>query len=97
AREHDVVIARQRARQLARLLDFDRRDQTWIATAVSEIARNAVEYGGGGKVAYLVDVEASPPRLSIRVSDDGPGIADLDAVLSGSYSSPTGMGLGIVG
>jgi hypothetical protein len=58
--EHDVVAARQRARQIAHLLDFDVQDQTRIATAVSEIARNAFTYAGGGKVDFLVEGKTSP-------------------------------------
>jgi len=48
--EHDTVAARQRARQIARLAGFDAQDQTRISTAVSEIARNAFRYAGGGKI-----------------------------------------------
>ena len=50
--ERDVVLCRQRARQMAELLAFDRREQTRISTAVSEIARNAFEYAGGGKASF---------------------------------------------
>ena len=60
--EHDVVLVRQRARQIAGLLGFESQDQTRIATAVSEIARNAFQYAGGGKVEFLVE-EQAPPRL----------------------------------
>jgi signal transduction histidine kinase/CheY-like chemotaxis protein len=95
--EHDVVAARQRARQIARLLDFDVQDQTRIATAVSEIARNAFTYAGGGKVDFLVEGKTSPQLFVVRIADDGPGIADLGRVLDGQYRSTTGMGLGIAG
>jgi len=95
--EHDVVAARQRARQIARLLDFDVQDQTRIATAVSEIARNAFTYAGGGKVDFLVEGKTSPQLFVIRIADGGPGIADLERVLDGQYCSTTGMGLGITG
>jgi anti-sigma regulatory factor (Ser/Thr protein kinase) len=53
--EHDVVSARKRARQISALLNFGGQDQTRIATAVSEVARNAFEYAGGGKVEFAVD------------------------------------------
>ena len=53
--EHDVVLARQRARQLAALLGFEPQEQTRVATAVSEIARNAARYAGGGRVEFLVE------------------------------------------
>ena len=60
-----MVAARQRARQIAALLGFDAQDQTRIATAVSEIARNAVRYGGGGRVEFALDEAARPQLLSI--------------------------------
>lgn len=93
--EPDIVAARQRSRQIAALLDFDTQDQTRIATAVSEVVRNAFEYAGGGKVEFLIGGE--PPCVSIRVSDRGPGIPNLREVLSGRYVSRTGMGLGLIG
>jgi signal transduction histidine kinase/FixJ family two-component response regulator len=95
--EHDVVAARRRARQIAGLLGFEAQDQSRIATAVSEIARNAFNYATGGRVEFLIDGDASPQTLVIEVKDQGPGIADLDSVLQGQYKSATGMGLGIVG
>jgi signal transduction histidine kinase/CheY-like chemotaxis protein len=93
--EPDIVAARQRARQIAALLSFDTQDQTRLATAVSEIVRNAFEYAGGGKVEFLL--EEHPAMLSVRVSDHGPGIPHLTEVLQGRYVSRTGMGLGILG
>ncbi len=104
--ETDFVLARQRAKQIADLLGFELQDQTRIATAVSEIARNAWEYGRGGVVEFFF--EAAPeagaeaglegrPGLRIVVTDRGPGIADLEGILGGSYVSRTGMGLGITG
>src|SRR5262252_3925935 len=95
--EHDVVAARRRARQIAGLLGFESQDQSRIATAVSEIARNAFNYAEGGRVEFQVDSETTPQALLIKVKDQGPGIADLDSVLQGQYRSPTGMGLGIMG
>ena len=95
--EHDTVAARQRARQIAALLGFDVQDQTRVATAVSEIARNAFCYAGGGKIEYQVEGEARPQMLAIRISDRGPGIPDLTGILEGRYRSTTGMGLGILG
>jgi signal transduction histidine kinase/CheY-like chemotaxis protein len=92
-----VVGARQRARQIATLLGFDVREQTQIATSVSEIARNAFRYAGGGKVEFEIEGETTPQLLIVRVSDEGPGIAHLDEVLDGSYESKTGMGIGLIG
>ena len=93
--EQDIVLARQRARQVAALLGFDTLEQTRLATAVSEITRNAFQYAGGGKVTF--EVASDPEMMVIRVSDRGPGIARLQDVLDGRYRSSTGMGLGIVG
>jgi signal transduction histidine kinase/CheY-like chemotaxis protein len=95
--EQDVVNARQRARQLAGLLGFVPQDQARIATAVSEIARNAFRYAGGGEVEFSIEGERAPQLFAMQVQDRGPGIANLDTILEGRYQSETGMGLGIVG
>jgi signal transduction histidine kinase/DNA-binding response OmpR family regulator len=95
--EQDVVVSRQRARQISGLLGFDGQDQTRIATAVSEIARNAYRYAGGGKVEFALEGESTPQVLHVRISDKGPGISDIAHVLSGRYRSSTGMGIGLIG
>jgi signal transduction histidine kinase len=95
--EGDVVTVRQRAHRLAELLGFERQDQTRIATAVSELARNAFGYAGGGRAEFLVQPNAVPQIFLIRISDKGPGIADVQSILDGQYRSQSGMGLGIVG
>src|SRR5512144_1273501 len=82
ADDRDVVAARQRARQISGLLGFDVQDQTRVATAVSEIARNALIHARGGTVEFAMDL-ASPQSLVIRIGDRGPGIKDLSAVLDG--------------
>ena len=94
--EADIMAARQRARQIAALLGFEAQDQTRIATAVSEIARNAVSYGGGGRVEFAA-MAGARPGLRIVVRDSGPGIADIEGVLEGRVHSAGGMGVGIVG
>jgi signal transduction histidine kinase/CheY-like chemotaxis protein len=95
--EHDTVTVRQRSRQIARLLGFDTQDQTRIATAVSEIARNAFRYAGGGRVEFVIEGNATPQLFIINVTDEGPGIRNLKQILDGRYTSTTGMGMGIVG
>ena len=94
--EEDVVLARQRARDAARLLGFDGQCATRVATAVSEIARNAVTYAGGGAMELAVG-GGKAPALVIRVADRGPGIPHLAEVLEGRYRSRTGLGAGIRG
>jgi signal transduction histidine kinase/CheY-like chemotaxis protein len=95
-REHDVVLVRQRARQIAAALKFDSQDQTRIATALSELARNAFQYAGGGMVEFQI-LKSPEAALQIAISDKGRGIADIKQILDGRYVSPTGMGLGIIG
>src|SRR5438067_13111771 len=95
--ERDTVDARQRARQIARLLGFGTQDQTRISTAVSEIARNAFNCARGGKVEFLIEGSTSPQLLNVKITDNGPGIHDLNTILEGRYESSTGMGLGIIG
>lgn len=96
-REQDLVTARQRARQLSALLGFNQQDQTRISTAVSEIARNAYQYAGGGRVEFSIDLRPRQQFLWIEVNDRGPGIRNLESVLSGTYFSATGMGIGLAG
>jgi signal transduction histidine kinase/CheY-like chemotaxis protein len=96
-REQDLVAVRTRARDLSELLGFDAQDQTRIATAVSEIGRNAFRYGGGGKVEFGVEGSTPPQVLVIRISDQGPGIANIGEILNGQFQSSTGMGVGIAG
>jgi len=95
--EQDVVSVRQRSRQIAASLGLESQEQVRVATAVSEIARNAFRYARRGLAEFLLETQGSRQYLVVRISDQGPGIADLPSVLSGSYRSQTGMGLGIVG
>ena len=95
-RELDVVLARQRARQIAHLLGFAHLDQTRIATATSEIARNAMLYAGGGRVEFLVET-GSNPSLQIRIRERGSGVSDFHAILDGRAFFPMGVDPGITG
>ena len=95
--ENDVVLARQHARFIAERLGFDVQDQTRLATAVSEVARNAFIYAGRGQVEFQIEGATAPQVLLVRITDRGPGIADVGAILDGRYRSSTGMGLGIAG
>ena len=95
--ETDIVLVRKRTRRLAELIGFDPQDQTRITTAVSEIARNAFGYGGGGRAEFAVDSASTPQRFRVCISDQGKGIADLEHILDGRYRSQSGMGLGLVG
>jgi signal transduction histidine kinase/DNA-binding response OmpR family regulator len=94
--ERDVVHARQKAREVAAALGLDNQDQIRMATAASEMARNAFRYARSGKVSFLVKIEA-PQSLQIVITDGGPGIANIDDILDGRYRSQTGLGKGIIG
>lgn len=94
--ERDVVQARQRARELAEALGLDNQDQIRLATATSEMARNAFRYARNGKIDFVVHAE-QPKRLEVVVTDGGPGIPNLEQILAGQYRSETGMGMGIIG
>jgi signal transduction histidine kinase len=97
-RENDLLLARQRARQITQLLGFSTGDSTRVTTALAEIARNALVYGRGGTVSFFIEGEAHGSQaLLVHVADEGPGIANLDTILAGQYGSQTGMGIGITG
>jgi serine/threonine-protein kinase RsbT len=94
----DVVVARQRARALAVELNMSSTDQTLLATAISEIARNITTYAGRGEV--VIDIaRAADGRVGIRVvaTDHGPGIPDLERALTDGYTTGGGLGLGLPG
>jgi serine/threonine-protein kinase RsbT len=93
----DVVTARQRARALAVGLEMPSTDQTLLATAISEIARNITAYAERGEI--LIDVIHDGARRGIRVVavDNGPGIDDVEQALSDGYSTGSGLGLGLPG
>jgi serine/threonine-protein kinase RsbT len=93
----DVVAARQRARELAAALELSSTDQTLLATAISEVARNITHYAKRGEV--LVSIVDEDGRRGIRVvaRDEGPGIADLERALQDGYTTGGGLGLGLPG
>src|ERR1700677_1212326 len=94
--ERDVVQTRQRAREIAAELGLDNQDQIRMATATSEIARNAFRYARNGKVTFSLQW-APPQRLVVTVADSGAGIPNLDQILEARYKSSTGLGMGIIG
>ena len=97
-RENDILLARQRARQISQFLGFSSGDAARITTALSEVARNAFEYAGGGTATFAIEGRALDRQdLVIRVVDEGAGIADTRAVLSADFKSRTGLGIGLKG
>lgn len=97
ASDTDVVTARQRARDLARELGFSTTDQTTIATAVSEIARNIVVYAGCGQVWVRAADEGGRHGLVVVARDEGPGIPDVEQALADGYSTSGSLGVGLSG
>src|SRR5579864_5946768 len=93
----DVVRVRREVRAHAVGAGFNLVDQTKIVTAASEIARNTVDYGGGGTL--LVETVRLGARRGVRLifSDQGPGIADLKLALTDGYTTGSGLGLGLSG
>jgi signal transduction histidine kinase/CheY-like chemotaxis protein len=94
--EPDIVTARQKTRRVSQLLGFGGQDRARLSTAVSELARNVFQYAGGGSIEFFFK-DADPQTLFVRVSDDGPGIKDLETILNGTYISQSGMGVGLSG
>jgi serine/threonine-protein kinase RsbT len=94
----DVVTARQKARELAAALELSSTDQTLLATAISEVARNITTYAQRGEVAVAI-VEDNGGRRGIRVvaRDDGPGIEDVERALQDGYTTGGGLGIGLPG
>ncbi|AIN57111.1 anti-sigma regulatory factor [Pseudomonas soli] len=95
--EQDVVLARQLARKLASDCGMRLVDLTKLVTAVSELARNTVVYGGGGDMDWQVLEEAGRTGVRLLFRDEGPGIADLKLALTDGWTSGNGLGLGLTG
>lgn len=93
--EHSTRRARMLVRQLVRKAGGRDLIAVRAATALSELARNALVYAGGGMVE--IDVGHNPDTLRVRVSDSGPGIHNLDEIFAGQYRSKTGLGRGLAG
>ena len=93
----DIVVARQKGRVLASGLGFSSSDLTLIATAISELARNILQYAGMGEIVVFHVVGAPRPGLVIIARDKGPGITDLRKAFQEGYSTSGGLGLGLPG
>jgi serine/threonine-protein kinase RsbT len=95
--EADIVAARQQCRRMAVDMGFTETDQTLIATAVSEIARNIVTYAGRGSMTIDVMRDRSGTGLRIQAVDRGPGIVNIDQALQDGYSTGNTLGMGLPG
>lgn len=95
--DDDIVAARAEGRRLASWLDFSATDLTVIATAISEVARNILEYAGSGEIELRLINDGVLQGIKVAALDQGPGIEDLDLALRDGYSSRDGLGLGLPG
>ena len=93
----DVVLARQAGREMARDLGFGTADQTRLATAMSELTRNALNYGGGGVCTVRDLSDEDWIRVGAIVEDHGPGIANIEEALTEGFSTGGSLGVGLPG
>jgi serine/threonine-protein kinase RsbT len=96
-READIVLARQAGRALAAELGFSSTEQTLIATAISEVARNIVVYAQSGEVALVRVEESGKVGIQVTASDKGPGIENLELAMRDGFSTKQSLGLGLPG
>ena len=96
-RPEDVVLIRQHVRSRAIEQGFQLVDQTKLVTAASELARNTLNYGGGGTVTIDRLEQAGRRGVRLTFEDQGPGIADIELALKDGYTSGSGLGLGLGG
>jgi serine/threonine-protein kinase RsbT len=97
AGEADIVTARQLGRQLAADNGFSSTDQTLIATAISEVARNIIEYARRGEIVLSALEQRGRRGVKVIARDDGPGIADTELAMRDGYSTGNSLGLGLPG
>lgn len=93
----DVVRVRQAVRALAIRAGLSLVDQTKVVTAASELARNTLDYGGGGTVVLERVANGPKPGIRLTFEDQGPGIADIELALKDGYTTGGGLGLGLSG
>ncbi len=96
-READIVLARQAGRQLAAQLGFSMTDQTLIATAISEVARNIVVYAQEGEIVLGRAEDGVRIGIQVTAIDQGPGIDNKDLAMRDGYSTKNSLGLGLPG
>ena len=97
ASDADTVTARQRGREAALRIGLSRSEATFVATAISEIARNITAHAGAGEIEIHEVHDGDRVGMVVIASDEGPGITDVDAVLASDYASTAGLGLGLWG
>lgn len=91
------MVARLEGRKLAESIGMNGTDLTVVATAISEVARNIVEYAKSGRLTFRVVHQGSRHGILVQAEDQGPGIADIDLAMQDGYSTGRGLGLGLPG
>lgn len=97
AGEPDIVLARQKGRELAIEAGFSKTDQTLIATAISEVARNIVVYARAGEITVTLVAKGARRGIRVIACDQGPGIRDIALAMRDGYSTANSLGLGLPG
>ena len=95
--EMDIVAARQAGREMAQQCGFGSADQTRLATAISELTRNVVQYAGTGACVITDESNQNVLRIRIVVEDHGPGIPDIEEATTYGFSTGVGLGAGLPG
>jgi serine/threonine-protein kinase RsbT len=95
--EHDMLLGRQMVRRLAQEAGFSLVDQTKLVTAGSELARNALIYGGGGVLKWATLADGVKRGVRLVFEDQGPGIPDIELAMTDGWTSGSGLGLGLTG
>ena len=93
----DVVRVRQAVRNQALAIGLSLVDQTKIVTAASEVARNTIDYGGGGMLMLEIVEQAGRRGVRMTFTDHGPGIPDIKKAMEDGYTTGNGLGLGLSG
>lgn len=95
--QSDVVLARQAGRAMARDMGFGTAQQTRLATAISELVRNVLNYAGGGRCYLFDSSDDHYIKIRVHIEDQGPGIEDIELALTDGYSSTGSLGAGLPG
>lgn len=93
----DIVEARRRLREIAGRLSYSAADLAMVATAISELARNILEYAGKGEIELTVVRTRASAGILVIARDDGPGIADIGLAMQDGFTTSNGLGLGLPG
>lgn len=93
----DVVVARTAGREVAKELAFSMSEETLVATAISELARNIVTYAGHGEIRISLVTNGTRRGINVVARDYGPGIADIELAMRQGYSTSGGLGIGLPG